>query len=160
MSDFSHYAARGVDNKLTQKFCFHDLEGKPVLEVRAATRHNKAYYKLYQEAVPKLRRLAVAGDVNAEEEARSKMASIYARTVVVGWPTPPLDSKGKPVKFSQDACQDFLEQIPDYMFSDIAGEYLAFTQFVQNGLNFVNAKGESLADSGPDEEDVEEQAKN
>jgi len=145
--DFGNYAARKVQADKTEQFTFLDLEGLPTLEVRPATKHNLAYAAAAKKVTPQLKRIQRQGGSTADAKAIALLADLFAQHVVVGWPTPPVDSNGKPVEFSKENCEGFLNAIPDYMFDDPSGQTNSLVRFCSNPLNFSgNYSDEEEAD--------------
>lgn len=140
--DFGNYSAKKVQADKTQLFTFHDLEGTPTLQVKPATKHNRAYSGAAKRATPKLKRIQREGGTSSEDRAIELLAELFSQHVVVDWPTPPVDSAGKPVPFSPENCQGFLQAIPDYMFDDPSGSYPSLVRFASNPLNFSDGYDE------------------
>lgn len=142
-ADFGNYKAKAVKADAEELFTFHDLEGEPTLSVKPATRHNRRYAAAAKAQGAQLRRLMRGSAQDADKKAVKLLASLFSKTVVTGWPTPPIDSKGKPVDFTAENCEAFLNAIPDYMFDDPSKNYPSLVDFCTNPQNFVGG-GETV----------------
>jgi hypothetical protein len=108
-------------------------ETNPVLIVRPATDVNKPYTN---EQMKMARRNAAAmragGATLAMLEAnRDNDRELFAKYVVTDWEHI-VEDDGKVLKFSVDACTDFLKSLPNWIFDDLRS-------FCGSSSNFVDA---------------------
>ena len=104
----------------TAVYTLYALEGDPSLVVATALETNKNYYNaVLRKAKKNLRRIR-SGTVSAEQlrEQRDDDRVLFAKHVVKGWNNL-VDSKHKPVPFSEKNALSFLKQLPDWIFDEV-----------------------------------------
>jgi len=143
---FKHLSRYEVP-KGTVPFVFYQIDGEPSLDCMAATEANRPYHNALLKRNAKLAQRFRAGRISREmlERNRDEDRELYARYVVKGW-SAVKDDKGKAVPFSAEACLQFFQALPNYLFDDLR-------QFCTAPMNFVD-------DDTPDEAAVAEQAGN
>lgn len=141
--DFSHL---NVSNGRTAKLVMHQISvggNTPYLVLKPATDATKAYYNHVLKRSGKNARQVAAGAINAGmiEENRKEDRELYPLHIIIGWgyededgtdhPGVMPDAEGADTKFSPDACRDFINALPNWLFDDVR-------QFAGNPLNFVD----------------------
>lgn len=140
MSNFSHLRALEVRDK-TARCTIYQIKGEPVLVVRPATEANKPYFNAVLKRTRKNVRAVQAGAISQAmiAENRSEDRELFPKHVVVGWEGVS-DSHGAAVPFSEEACAEFLEALPDWLFDEVRN-------FAGNSANFtdgvVDAEGKA-----------------
>ena len=122
MNDFSHLQSHAAQASKTARHTFYEIKGKPWLDVAPAAAGNKPYFNALLRSQGKNRKRLRSGKITADdiERARDEDRRLYAKHVVKGWGNV-RDAKGKAVAFSQEACKDFLEALPYWLFDDLRG---------------------------------------
>lgn len=156
MAQFGNYEALKVTGAEVEHYTFYGLEGKPTLKVRPATRHNTDFKNAHDKADAQFTKLARQNSPTADRESVRIIAKIMAEHVVVDWPTPPVDVKGNPVKFTQENCFEFLCAIPDFMLTGNANSIL---NFCTNPRNFSQLPVDNDDWTAEDVEDVADMGK-
>lgn len=134
MTDFSYLKKVDVKNNETKEYHISQISvsGKtPVLLVSAATESNTLYYNaLLRDAIKNARKVRKGG-VSAEmmKKNRDQDRELYPKHVIKGW-RDIVDADGNEVPFSQEACSDFVNQLPDWIFDDIRNYCSDPTNFV------------------------------
>ncbi len=132
MTNFNQLKSLDVDINSRSKFTLFMVEGDPVLILRPATQVNKAYFNRVLKSSRKFAGAVNAGAISTAvlNEARELNKELYPKEVIVGWERV-VDSKNKPVEFTQADCKDFVDALPTWIFDEIC------TYAAQAG-NFVN----------------------
>jgi hypothetical protein len=125
MANFDHLKNLEVTAESTADYTLYQVEdpetGKsPTLIVAPATDANAPYFNALLKRSRKYARQLKARNVSVDtlQQSRGEDKILYPRHVIKGW-RDVFDSKGKPVKFSQEACIEFFQSIPDWIFEDI-----------------------------------------
>lgn len=135
MTDFSYLKQVDVKSDDTKEYHIDQISiaGKtPVLLVASATESNTQYYNsLLRDAVKNARKVKKGG-VSAEmmKKNRDQDRELYPKYVIKGWYNVP-DATGEDVRFSQEACSDFITQLPDWIFDDLRNYCSDPTNFVE-----------------------------
>jgi hypothetical protein len=105
----------------------------PILTVAPATEANKGYFNALLKRASKSARQVAAGKVSAVliAENRDEDRALYPSYIVKNWSNV-FDSSGDEVPFSKEACEEFLEALPDWLFDDLRN-------FCGKPDNFVDA---------------------
>jgi hypothetical protein len=132
--DFSHLKQLDVKDKTT-KYTIYQVHGEPSLILKPANEANKTYFNAILKRSRRNVKAIQAGHVNQVmiSEAREKDRALFPRCVVVGWENVQ-DAEGQDVPFSREACADFLQALPDWLFDEIrnfAGNSANFAEDVQ-----------------------------
>jgi hypothetical protein len=130
--NFSNIPSKG-DQLETSRFTFHDLEGSPWVEVKPATRRNRAYTNATLREASKvnaIQRQLEKGHLTVDhiEKLEALTRDRLARHVLVdmgGWQ----DDSGADVSFSEEAAVALMRALPEEMFGDLV-------QFVEDEGNF------------------------
>ena len=127
---FEHLKQYEVKEK-TAEFTFHNIAGNPTFIVRPANSNNKAYLNSTLRGSRKSFRNIQSQGISSKllEENREKDREEYPKSVIIGWKEV-RDSKGNPVEFSKNNCQDYLNCLPDFLFDDLRN-------FCSNNENFI-----------------------
>ena len=133
-SKFGHLKSLDVRGDTTTELTLHqiDVGGKsPTLIVAPATDANKPFFNAQLKRSGKSIQQIRAGRITAGmiEDNREEDRELYPRYVIKGWKDM-VDAKGKAVEFSVDACTDFIDSIPSWLFDDIRN-------YCGNPQNFV-----------------------
>jgi hypothetical protein len=117
--DFSHLQKLDIKDK-TARYSFYQIRDEPTLILRPANEANKQYFNAVLSKSRKNVRAIQAGHVNQSmiAESRNKDRELYPSFVVVGWENV-VDSQGEEVPFSSEACRDFLNALPDWLFDEL-----------------------------------------
>lgn len=123
-ADFSHLKALEVTPDKTSRYTLHQItvNGKtPTLIVAPATEANKPYFNALLKRAGKSARQVRAGAVNAGliEENREEDRDLYPKYIVKSWEDMPDGKTGEDVKFNLKDCEEFLAQLPDWLFDDV-----------------------------------------
>lgn len=135
MTDFSYLKKVDVKNNDAKEYHINQISvaGKtPVLLVAAATESNTVYYNaLLRDAIKNARKVRKGG-VSAEmmKKNRDQDRELYPKYVIKGW-RDIVDNSGAVVPFSQEACSDFINDLPDWIFDDIRNYCSDPTNFVE-----------------------------
>jgi len=118
--DFSNVQRQAVTTDRTAIFTFWRLEGNPRLTVRPATEDNPSYMRAILKGSREQMRRLKAGDLTPEmlEENREKDRRLFPKFIIVSWDGV-MDASGAPVKFSQDACAEFIAALPRDLFNEL-----------------------------------------
>lgn len=118
--DFSNVKRKAVAPTQTATFTFYRIEGEPSLTVRPATEANPSYMRAMLKGSREQMRRLRSGDLSPEmlEENRRKDRRLFPKFVVTGW-NGVVDSKGKAVKFGEEACAEFIAALPYDMFNEL-----------------------------------------
>jgi len=118
--DFSNIKGQSVTTDRTAIFTFWRLEGNPRLTVRPATEDNPAYMRAILKGSREQMRRLRSGDLTPEmlEENREKDRRLFPKFIVVGWDGV-LDASGQPVRFSGEACSEFIAALPRDLFNEL-----------------------------------------
>jgi hypothetical protein len=121
MSKFSHLTKLDVRKDMETRITLYQITGEPILILSPATEANKPYYnqvlKQQRNAATMIR---IKGSITPEQVAKSRDEDkqLYPKHIVKGWENV-LDDKGKKVSYSTEACEEFLEALPNYIFDEI-----------------------------------------
>lgn len=134
-----------VSDGRTARLVMHQIAvggATPFLVVKPATEATKGYYNAVLKRAGKSLRQVQAGAINAGmmDENRKDDRKLYPVHIVTGWGhikedgaeiagTIP-DADGTLAKFSPEACGEFIQALPNWLFDDIR-------QFCGNPSNFV-----------------------
>lgn len=120
MADFSHLSKLNPSSDRTAEYAFYQIEGEPVLYVLPAAESNRPFYNSMLRRAPKTQRRLKGGGINEGlvREARDEDRELYAKFIVRGWKGV-VDSEGKEVPFSFEACEQFLTALPNWLFDDL-----------------------------------------
>ena len=129
--DFSHLKQLDVKNK-TASCPLYQLAGEPVLTVKAATEANKPYFNAVLRRSRRNIKAVQAGAINPAmiAENREEDRELFPAHVITGW-TGVLDARGEEVPFSREACAEFLQALPDWIFDEMRN-------FAGNAANFTD----------------------
>ena len=118
--DFSNVRSQAIQTDRTAIFTFWRVQGNPRLTVRPATEDNPSYMRAILKGSREQMRRLRSSDLTPEmlEENREKDRRLFPKYVVVDWDGV-FDAKGKPVKFSQEACAEFLAALPRDLFNEL-----------------------------------------
>lgn len=126
MAKFGHlakYDPKGRTSTITLPIVAELADGtrpNAKLHVRHAGESNNAWRNAVNKHNAKTglaRRAAMRTD-DTGEIARRRDLDLYPIHIVTGWDDV-YDEDGAPVPFSQDACREFLDAIPNWIFDDI-----------------------------------------
>ena len=112
------------------------LRGGPTLVVRPAGESNPAWQAgMLRLSGNRQRNVLSSGKVTKEDADRDRDDDrrLYPKTVIVGWRGVMSRATGKEVKFSVEACERFLKQLPDWVFNKIR-------IFCMRPENFISAE--------------------
>jgi hypothetical protein len=106
-----------VEYPLTEFTC----DEKPVLLLRSPSEGNKGYTNgilrlTGQSDGGRKRKLKI--DASLMDDMREEDRALYPEFVIVGWRNI-VDASGVDVEFSVDACKEFLEQLPNWIFDGL-----------------------------------------
>lgn len=108
------------------------LDPVPVLMLKPATEANKPYFnallKQSGKALANMRSGSITAKMTAERREQDK--ALYAKYIIDGWKNIP-DENGQFVPFNKKNCEEFLEQLPDWIFDDVR----AYAAKPENYLN-------------------------
>lgn len=129
--DFSHLAGSAPTLE-TVEYPLDQLDGRMSLTVRPATEANAPYYNgvLGRTLRRRRRNPRVTMSVVDVRRGRDDDRELFARHVVVGWSNV-VDSAGRTVEFTADACADFLAALPDWVFDDLRDFCASPNSFVE-----------------------------
>lgn len=112
----------------------------PILLVKPATAANKGYFNARMKtsaangdrirAKVKKERGVVQLNADTLDEVRETDRALYPSHVVTGW-NDVIDANGEDVEFSAEACSDFLNALPDWVFDDLR-------VYCENTANFTD----------------------
>jgi hypothetical protein len=132
-----------VKKDRTVEYELYQLGDCVSLTLAPATEANKRFFNAMlragQKTFKKIRHGGVSSKTVSENRALAK--KLFPEHVIKGW-TGIVDTNCEPVAFTVQNCEDFLEQLPDWIFDEIK-------EFASDVANFVEAP-----------ESVEELAKN
>ncbi len=126
-TDFSHLDQLQVTKENTAEYEMYEIDTAPVLIVRCIADNNEyqsAIRGKREEITRKLRKERKVKRARARvsdrifELLRGPDRATYPGTVVIGWKTNK-DANGKEVKYSDEACTDFLKALPDWLFDGV-----------------------------------------
>jgi hypothetical protein len=135
-TDFSHLKQFDVTASRTAEFTLHQITwpsgGSPTLVVTPATEANKPYFNALLKRVSRSSKAVRAGKLNAGmiSENRDEDRALFPRHVVKDWHGVE-DAEGNEVSFSAADCEQFLVQLPDWMFDELR-------DFASNPTSFVD----------------------
>lgn len=123
MANFDHLKKLDVTKDKTASYTLNQIvvnDLSPVLTVAPATEANKGYFNALLKRASKSARQVAAGKVSAAliEENREEDRVLYPMHIVKGWENV-FDSTGAEVAFSKEACAEFLEALPNWLFDDL-----------------------------------------
>lgn len=121
MTDFSYLDTLEVQKDAVIDFTLDDLEGAPMLCIKQAGEGNPAYMnELLRVSGTGARARKSRQKVSAKfiDEARDQDRSLYPSLVITGWKEIK-DSKGKNVKFTDEACRSFIALLPAWIFDKV-----------------------------------------
>lgn len=133
---FSHLSKLEVPASETQDYTMSQVTVNgvsPVLQVLPATEANKPYFNELLKRGNRNQRQITAGKITTAliQDNREENRKLYAKHVVKGWTDGTvLGDDGKPVKFTPEACLEFIEALPDWLFDQV-------TSYCSDALNFV-----------------------
>lgn len=147
MSKFGHFESMDVKADTTAEMTLHQIDVggvSPTLVMKPATDVNKPYFNALLKRSGRNMRQVQAGKITAGliEDNRSEDKELFPKYVIVDW-RDMLDAKGKPIKFSEADCREFIGAIPNWLFDDIA-------QYAKNPQNFLNSTSVDVQDTGND----------
>ena len=131
MADFSHLSNLEVKSESTAELTLHWIllpNGKsPVLIGRHAGTSNKPYVNaLLKKGIRKGKKVKLTFETMNENRTADR--ALYPKFVITGW-RDVTDSKMKDVKFTEDECASFLEQLPDHIFDEVRGFFADVDNF-------------------------------
>jgi hypothetical protein len=131
MSNFSYLKKLEVKDKTT-KYTIFQIQGEPSLILKPANESNKTYFNAILKRSRSNMRAIQAGHVNQVmiAEAREKDRDLFPQCIVMGWENVK-DAEGKNVPFNREACTEFLQALPDWLFDEIRN-------FASNSANFAD----------------------
>jgi hypothetical protein len=129
-NDFNHLRALEVRDK-TAKCVIYQVKGEPFLVVKPATEANKPYFNAVLRRTKRNVRAVQASAISAAiiAENRDEDRELFPQHVIVGWGRV-TDSSGQGVEFSEAACREFIEALPDWIFDEVRS-------FAGNSFNFT-----------------------
>lgn len=122
----------------TARYELPPLEGleDAVFIVRPATEANKEYFnkvlKLTRRRKGKLKR---GVDTSYLEETREEDKELFPKYIVIGWENV-YDEDGTLVEFSEEECQNFIKEMPPWMFDDLRN----FAGDIENFLDIMDVE--------------------
>jgi len=130
-NDFSHLRALEVRDK-TATVTLFQVSGEPLFVVKPATEANKSYFNAVLKRTRKNVRAVQAGAISSAmiKENRDEDRELFPKFVVTDWGRVK-DSNGQDVPFSEEACSQYLEALPDWLFDEIRN-------FAGNSANFAD----------------------
>jgi hypothetical protein len=130
-NDFSHLRALEVRDK-TATVTLFQVKGEPFFVVKPATESNKPYFNAVLKRTRKNTRAVQAGAISSAmiKENRDEDRELFPKFIVTNWGRV-TDSRGQEVPFSEGACAQYLEALPDWVFDEIRS-------FAGNSANFVD----------------------
>jgi hypothetical protein len=129
--DFSHLKKLDIKEQTTE-YTLYQIEGEPVLTMKPANEANKPYFnQVLKKSRRKLRRIQ-SGNLSTEflEENRELDRQLFPKTVIIDWKGVK-DSAGKTVPFTQEACAEFLQALPDWLFDEVRNHAAIHGNFVE-----------------------------
>lgn len=138
--DFSHLKALDVRGK-TAEFTLYAVANEPFLVLRPATEANKPYFNAVLKRTRKTVRVLKTGTISQAmlDENREEDRELFPKFVVTGWGRV-IDRDGNEVAFCEEACAEFLQALPDWLFDEVRN-------FAGNSANFtgdlIDAEGKA-----------------
>ena len=134
MTDFSNIRKQVGEPTGTVRYTFFGLDGEPWFDIVSATEYNKPYFNELLKRQRRNRRSLRTGTVTVDTIAnnREEDRTLYAKHVIKGWGNVQ-NSAGKAVRFSNEACADFLKQLTGWMFDDLRNFAADPMSFNMNG---------------------------
>jgi hypothetical protein len=131
MADFSHLKALEQKGDAEVPYKLEQIEGAPTIWFAPGTDANRAFQnESLRRANARARQNRRSKRVTREVVAASRQEDreVIASTCAKRWDV--RDAKSKAVEFSPEACLEFFEALPDWLFDDIRA-------FVTDPGNFV-----------------------
>jgi hypothetical protein len=130
-SNFSHLRALEVRDK-TATVTLFQVKDEPFFVVKPATEANKPYFNAVLKRTRKNARAVQAGAISPAmiKENRNEDRELFPQFVVTDWGRV-TDDAGQDVPFSEAACAQYLEALPDWLFDEIRN-------FAGNNANFAD----------------------
>ena len=117
--DFSHLNKLQVTDQNVVEYPLIEIEGEPTLTIRCASEGNKAYANAILRANGQVNGARKPGKIKVDGQLIDKMRDqdrqLYPLNIITGWEGV-LDSDGKSVDFSAEACEAFLNALPNWIF--------------------------------------------
>lgn len=135
MADFGYLDGLKVTDSNTAELTIHSIvlpNGKsPILVGRCAGQNNKPYFNVLLRTNSRRAKIVKAQGVNASmlDENRDQDRELFPRHVITDWKDV-VDSKGKPVAFSRENCEEFLQHLPDHIFDQVRDFFATPENFV------------------------------
>ncbi len=140
MVDFDHLKALSIDQEQVVEYTLSDItvnDVHPILLVCPAGEVNKPYWnellKIQAKKAPQIN----AGGVDGSDmvmEHRNADRLLFPKHVATGWVDGTMyDSDGNLVKFTKEACQDFINALPDDIFDRVRNFCLRMSNFREGG---------------------------
>ena len=120
MGKFGHIEKQKVSDANIVDYPLDQIHGGYVLHLASATAVNKPFYNaLLKKSATAGKRAKKQKVTAAQTDAnRNDDRQLYAKHVISGW-TGVEDSDGKPVKFNESDCLEFLQALDDWIFDEI-----------------------------------------
>lgn len=117
--NFGHLKSLDVKDK-TAEYVIYEIPGEPALTLKPATDANKPYFNAVLKRTKKNMRAVTAGAISAAmiEENRREDKELFPQFVITGWSNV-VDIDGNSVPFTESACSEFLNELPDWLFDKI-----------------------------------------
>jgi hypothetical protein len=143
MVDFSHLKALEQKGDAEVPYKLEQIEGAPTIWFAPGTDANKTFQnESLRRANARARQNRRSKRVTAEvvSASRQEDREVIAATCAKRWDVK--DAKGKAVEFSPEACLEFFEALPDWLFDDVRA-------FVTDPGNFVglDTGGDNLGEA-------------
>jgi hypothetical protein len=118
MSNFSHLKKLNIDESRTAEYVLNELDPPVKLTVRPASEANKQYFNAVIRLSKKRSGKKTSISLKSIEEDRKDDLPLFAKYIIVDWSNC-VDASGKEVEFSSEECEEFLTQLPSYLFNQI-----------------------------------------
>lgn len=118
-TDFTNFEELNVSKGATAEFPLDMLAGKMSLTLSPATEANMKYFnQLLKKSRSKMKQISSKKlDVNILGDNRNEDRELYAKYIIIGWKVN--DAKGKPVKFTTENVEQFLNALPNWIFDNV-----------------------------------------
>jgi hypothetical protein len=122
MTDFNFDYLDKLDiSEKTARFTIYQIRSQPTFIVKHAGETNKPYQNATLRKASKADTRAIAsGNISDEilNKFRKQDKQLYPKHVVVGWENV-IDTTGKEVPFSVEACTAYIKRLPDNIFNEL-----------------------------------------
>ena len=137
MADFSHLKAYDVSPDREVPYRFDMIAGAPTIWCKPGNNANPAFLNETLRLAQERPRGPRATTKDTMEAARQEDREIIAKTCATRWDVK--DSKGRPVEFSAQHCEEFFRALPNWIFD-------RFRAWVTEPANFAGSPDEQLGE--------------